>query len=411
MKAVLGRSQNAEHSPEILIGGSKSESNRLLILQALFPSLQIKNLSTSDDTVLLQQALNGSSLIKDIQHAGTAMRFLTAYYASQPGIEVLLTGSERMKERPIKTLVDALRSLGAEISYAGKSGFPPLKISGKQLSGSYVELDAGISSQFISALMLIAPSLIDGLRIKLKGEVTSKPYLEMTIALLKRCGISAEISNNEISIAAANSIAAGTISVESDWSSASYFYSLIALSDKQSLILKYFNSKSRQGDSEVAAIYSRLGVTTSFDKSGQGITLTQVPADIPDGLILDLSDTPDIAQTIAISCFGLGIGCELSGLHTLKIKETDRLIALKTELEKLGAKVEITHNSLSLSPSIELREDVTVETYRDHRMAMAFAPLAQKVNITVNDAEVVSKSFPEFWNRMSKAGLNVQIVR
>ena len=339
------------------------------------------------------------------------MRFLTAYYASQTGVEVLLTGSERMKERPIKILVDALGSLGAEISYAGKEGFPPLKITGKQLSGNYVELDAGISSQFISALMLIAPSLKDGLRIKLKGEVTSKPYLEMTIALLNRCGISAQISNNEISIAAANSIAAGTISVESDWSSASYFYSLIALSDKQSLTLRYFNPESRQGDSEVAAIYSQLGITTSFDKSGQGITLTQVPADIPDGLILDLSDTPDIAQTIAISCFGLGFGCELSGLHTLKIKETDRLLALKTELEKLGGSVQVTANSLSLSPSVEFREDVTVETYQDHRMAMAFAPLAQKVNIAVNDAGVVSKSFPEFWNRMSKAGLNVQIVR
>lgn len=411
MKAVLSKSHTVERSPEILIGGSKSESNRLLILQALFPSLQINNLSNSDDTVLLQQALNSSSLIKDIHHAGTAMRFLTAYYASQTGVEVLLTGSERMKERPIKILVDALGSLGAEISYAGKEGFPPLKITGKQLSGNYVELDAGISSQFISALMLIAPSLKDGLRIKLKGEVTSKPYLEMTIALLNRCGISAQISNNEISIAAANSIAAGTISVESDWSSASYFYSLIALSDKQSLTLRYFNPESRQGDSEVAAIYSQLGITTSFDKSGQGITLTQVPADIPDGLILDLSDTPDIAQTIAISCFGLGIGCELSGLHTLKIKETDRLLALKTELEKLGGSVQVTANSLSLSPSVEFREDVTVETYQDHRMAMAFAPLAQKVNIAVNDAGVVSKSFPEFWNRMSKAGLNVQIVR
>jgi len=379
----------------IQITGSKSESNRALILQAIYPNIELLNLSNSDDSNVLKKALKSDVATIDIHHAGTAMRFLTGYYASREGAEVILTGSSRMQERPIKLLVDALRSLGADITYVNKENFPPLKISGKVLLKKKVKLQANISSQYISALMLIAASLPNGLEIELEGPVTSEPYINMTLELLRYFGIEATFEGQIITIEHKKEIDSKSLEIESDWSSASYYFALAALSDKAELRLKNFRKSSLQGDSQIVTIFKSLGIITSF--SNNEILLEKKTHKKSNFLRLDLQNMPDLAQTIAVTCLGLGIGCELKGLHTLKIKETDRLVALKNELEKFGAKVEITHDCLKLTPTAFFNKNVELETYNDHRMAMAFAPLSLKIPLTIKDSEVVSKSYPEFW--------------
>jgi 3-phosphoshikimate 1-carboxyvinyltransferase len=390
----------------IVLSGSKSESNRLLILNALFSNLSVENLSNSDDTVVLEKALQSESGILDIHHAGTAMRFLTAYMSFFPGKEVILTGSERMQQRPIGVLVDALRSLGADISYLKNEGFPPLKIAGKKITNSTVHLNAGISSQFISALMLIAPSLDNGLNIVLEGEITSRPYLEMTLSLLNNIGVSTSFQNQTITIQPKRELQTTVnLIVESDWSSASYYYSIIALSELQTSIhLKYYQTNSLQGDSALAEIYKDFGVETVFENSGITITKTAIANK---AINFNLNNCPDIAQTITVTAFGLGLKCDLYGLHTLKIKETDRLLALKTEVEKLGGQVEITDNSLHLKTSNKISSKVTIETYNDHRMAMAFAPLALKEPIFINEAMVVTKSYTTFYEDLKSIGFQI----
>ena len=406
MKAFLNRGQFSEKEIRVNIGGSKSESNRLLILHAQFPNISIENLSDSDDTLVLKNGLVIQNGVVDVGHAGTAMRFLTAYFAAKEGAEITLTGSARMQERPIEILVDALKSLGADIQYLKNEGFPPLKIKGKSLQRSEVKISANVSSQYISALMLVAPRLPNGLKIHLDGKTTSLPYIEMTFSLLKQLEISTDFEENTITIPCVESIPDTKIIVESDWSSASYFYSLVALSENIEIILSSFSEESLQGDAALARIYSSLGVETVFDASEKTISISKKFAELPDPLIIDLSNTPDLAQTIAVTCFGLGIGCDLSGLQTLKIKETDRIVALKTELEKLGAKIKIDDNSLFLEKSLQIIQNISIETYQDHRMAMAFAPLALKTNITINNAEVVSKSYPKFWEDLQKLGID-----
>ncbi len=378
----------------IAISGSKSESNRLLILKSLYPNLQLKNLSNSDDTVHLQEALMSDNNIVDIGHAGTAMRFLTAYFAVSEGREVILTGSERMQNRPIKILADALRMLGADIEYVDKEGYPPLRIKGKKLTKNKVSIHGNISSQYISALLLVASSLENGLEIELLGEITSVPYIKMTLALLDQLGISQSWNGNTISVDPLQNVDNKIITVESDWSSASYFYSLVALSDKGKVTLSSYQKDSLQGDNSLIEIYKHFGIDTDFDKNT--ITLTKKDIDLKP-LVLDLRDSPDLAQTVVVTCFGLGIACDISGLHTLKIKETDRLVALKNELEKLGASIKVTDKSLHLIASNKINKNIAIDTYQDHRMAMAFAPLALKVPIIINEAEVVSKSFISFW--------------
>ncbi|WP_438422281.1 3-phosphoshikimate 1-carboxyvinyltransferase [Aquimarina macrocephali] len=403
-----------EHIPNIegntlQITGSKSETNRLLILQALYPNIGIKNVSNSDDSELMQKALHSDEIIVDIHHAGTAMRFLTAYFAVKNGRETVLTGSKRMKERPIKILVEALQQLGCEISYENEHGYPPIRIQGKQPETNSVSLQANVSSQYISALMLIASSLPNGLEILLEGKVTSVPYINMTLSLLNDAGIKGDFKDNKITIKPCKEISPKNIVVESDWSSASYFYSIVALSDNKSVTIGSYKKQSYQGDAELAKIYKNLGVETTFDQNT--ITLKKVSDKqqmLQDGL--DLSNSPDIAQTIVVTCFGLGIGCYLTGLHTLKIKETDRLEALKNEIEKLGGQVHITENSLRLESSTSIKKDVTVATYNDHRMAMAFAPLALKTSLQVQDANVVSKSYPDFWLDLKKLGFKISEV-
>lgn len=380
----------------ITITGSKSESNRLLILKALYPDLEISNLSNSDDTQVTLKALKNNESIVDIHHAGTAMRFLTAFFSVKPNSKVVLTGSSRMQDRPIELLVEALRSLGAEIEYVNKKGFPPLKITGKKIDISKVALPANISSQYISALMLIAPSLKNGLEIDLIGETTSIPYIKMTQTLLDNLGFKTFFNNNKIKISPAEKITLNQWTVESDWSSASYFYSVVAIANKSEITLESYYSESLQGDSDLVQIYKKIGVTTVFNNGS--ITLSKTPNfALPEVLDLDLRNTPDLAQTIAVSCFGLGIDCNLTGLHTLKIKETDRLEALKVELEKLGAIISITNDSLELRFSGVINQNISIDTYNDHRMAMAFAPLGIKVPIVINNSEVVSKSYPGFW--------------
>ncbi|MFT4576407.1 MAG: 3-phosphoshikimate 1-carboxyvinyltransferase [Polaribacter sp.] len=406
MKLHLSTRQT-QLNASIAISGSKSESNRLLILQQLVARLQIENLSDSDDSNHLQHALTTKEEVVDIGHAGTAMRFLTAYFATKEGREVVLTGSERMQNRPIEILVNALQDLGAQISYEDKVGYPPIRIKGTRIVKDKVQINGNVSSQYISALMLVASSLPNGLEIELLGEITSVPYINMTLKLLHELGIDATFIAHKISIKHFSVPVSKKVVVESDWSSASYFYSCIALSDlKSQVVLSAYKKDSLQGDSCLSEIYKHFGVETTFQDNT--ITLTKVRKAREDRLILDLKNAPDIAQTIAVTCFGLAIDCTLTGLHTLKIKETDRLVALENELTKLGGKISITDERLELEKATQIHKDIAIETYKDHRMAMAFAPLALKTSIVILEAKVVTKSFRNFWDTMQQIGFQIR---
>ena len=391
---------------EITISGSKSESNRLLILQKLFPEISIENLSDSDDSVHMQHALSTNDELVDIGHAGTAMRFLTSYFAVNEGRETVLTGSERMQNRPIEILVNALNDLGATISYEDKVGYPPIRVKGTKITKDKVQINGNVSSQYISSLLLIASKLENGLEIELLGDITSIPYINMTLSLLTQLGIENKFNGNFIKVFPKKNIEKQTVVVESDWSSASYFYSIISLAEIGSEIqLSAYKKESLQGDSCLVEIYKHFGVSTTIGQhfvtlKKEGITKKEV-------LEIDLRNAPDIAQTIAVSCFAEGIACNLSGLHTLKIKETDRLEALNDELSKLGASISVTNHSLHLESSSNIHKNVTIKTYNDHRMAMAFAPLALKVPIKIENAEVVTKSYQKFWDDMQQIGIKI----
>ncbi|AXT19046.1 3-phosphoshikimate 1-carboxyvinyltransferase [Flavobacteriaceae bacterium AU392] len=397
LKSILNQSSSIE------ITGSKSESNRLLLLQALYSNLSLDNVSNSDDSQLMQKALLANDGIVDIHHAGTAMRFLTAFFATQVGEEIVLTGSNRMQERPIQILVEALRQLGADINYENEEGYPPLKIKGKVLKKHQASLRANVSSQYISALLLIAPRLKNGIELTLEGNITSVPYINMTLKLLNEVGVETSFEDNVI-IVKPNFVNPEpiTLIVESDWSSASYYFSCIALSAiGTEITLSSYKRNSLQGDSSLVKFYKEFGVETKFNE--HSITLKKITQDLSPKTF-NLINAPDIAQTIAVTCLGLGIECYLTGLHTLKIKETDRLQALKNEIEKFGTQVIITNETLNISNVQNLKTDVIVNTYHDHRMAMAFAPLALCVGFQINDADVVSKSYPDFWNDFKKIG-------
>ena len=402
---------NNSFSNSFEISGSKSESNRLLILNSIYGNLKINNLSNSDDTVILDKYITNLESHIDVHHAGTAMRFLTALLAIKSNKKFVITGSQRMKERPIKILVQALNKLGANISYFDKKGFPPLIIKGQEIFGGEISLSSNISSQYISALMLIAPILKNGLLINLEGKITSKPYLEMTLAILKKIGINCYFKNNIISIEHCSKINNSAISIESDWSSVSYFYSIVALSNAAELNIGTFYKSSIQGDVKLYEIYAKLGVETKFIKSSSRILIKKINDFIkPDHIDLDLTENPDIAQTIAVTCFGLGISCDLFGLHTLKIKETDRLEALRIELSKLGANVKVTNNSFHLAPTFSINNGISIETYNDHRMAMAFAPLALMTPIIINNPDVVTKSYKDFWKDLKSLNFNLSKI-
>lgn len=388
-----------KESQTIQISGSKSISNRLLILESLFKNIQIGNLSNSQDTSLLKKALSENTEVVDIHHAGTAMRFLTSYYSIQDGKTTILTGSKRMKERPIKNLVTALQNLGVEIEYLENEGFPPLKIKGRKITQAQVEVPANISSQFITSLLLIAGKLENGLEIHLVGEVTSRSYIEMTLSILTRFGIKNSFTGNTIKVEPTNhQLSTINYEVESDWSSASYFYSFAALGRK-TIHLKSFYTESTQGDSAIVKIYEDFfGIKTIFTESEHQLTLQPIEDfQFPEKIILDMNNCPDIAQTLCVTAAALKIPFEISGLGTLRVKETDRILALHNELKKLGAETEFTDLTIK-SISFNAPEDhISIKTYQDHRMAMAFAPFCLVQELDIEEEEVVEKSYPMFW--------------
>ncbi len=386
-----------------VIPASKSISNRLLVLQYLYPNLQLKNLSTSQDTVVLQKALqliksSGDNVNINIGHAGTAMRFLTALLATIEHKTFLLDGSDRMRQRPIGILVQALQNLGADISYTCQENYPPLKIKGKKKLLSVVRLKANVSSQYISALLLIGAQLPNGLQIHLDGKQVSKPYIHMTLDLLKKLGISIEQTADTIKILPKKSIEKNKIVIEGDWSSASYFYGAMSVLNKPEIILENFHQNSLQGDRRIADYFEKMGVQTRFLASGK-IHLSKISDfQLPEYLQFDLLETPDLAQTLATTCLALGIKCKLTGLQTLRIKETDRLAALQNEMQKLGATIKISEYSFELTKPNITHTKVSIKTYDDHRMAMSFAILQKKFpDIQIKDKNVVVKSFPNFW--------------
>lgn len=393
---------------EIHLSGSKSLSNRLLMIKAISGlDFFIDNLSDSEDTKLLNGCLsqikNKSHHLLNVNNAGTDMRFLTAYLSITPG-EWLLTGSNRMKQRPIGELVNGLKKLGANISFEENVNYPPIKIKGKKLNGNAIDIDGSISSQFISALLLIAPSLKNGLVLNLKTEPVSLPYVKMTIELLKKFNISVRFKGNKIEIPeSAFKTNQQSFYIESDWSAASYWYSIVALSENADITLSCFKKNSTQADSVLPEIFNQLGVKSDF--SERTVRLTKQTKSI-DEFNYDFYNCPDIATTVAVVCFGLGIKTHLTGLKTLKIKESDRINALKTELEKLGAKTETTNDSIKIIPAYEsVLIDEKISTYNDHRMAMSFAPLCFVIpGITIENPYVVEKSYPAFWKDLENCG-------
>lgn len=393
----------------IILNGSKSISNRLLIIDALCDNqIKFSNLSNADDTIYLKTILQSTSNLLDAGAGGTTYRFLTAFLATQEGREVVLTGSERMQQRPIKILVDALRQLGADITYENNEGFPPLRIKGKKLKGGQLRLPANISSQYITALLLIAPTLEQGLEIHLEGTIVSIPYIEMTLKMMNYFGIktSFSIENKVIKVKNGN-YTPKDFFVEGDWSAASYYYSIAILSEQTHLQLNGLTHQNIQGDAVIAEIAQQFGIETKYEE--QSIVITKnTTAALPKFFKYDFLKCPDLAQTVVAFCAALGIVAELQGLQTLKIKETDRIQALNDELFNLGLAelIEIDENTWELQNCMpQVYNDYAIKTYEDHRMAMAFAPLALKLGeIIIDEPEVVSKSYPNFWVDIEKIG-------
>ena len=410
MKKVRLNGSDIKSLDEIIITGSKSESNRVLILKSIFQNISIINLSSSDDTKILEKNLNSKDFNLNIGHAGTAMRFLTAYLATLENKKFRLSGSKRMNQRPIGILVKALNDLGFNINFIQNEGFPPIEIIGCKNLKNKVKLKPNVSSQYISALMLIAPSLHDGLVIELDGKVTSRPYIDMTLSILNELGIYAKFTDNTIIIKSKkDKIINAKYEVEADWSSASYFFSIVALSKNIELSFLNFRKDSFQGDINVCKYYELFGVKTTF-QNGKLIIKKRTNFNYPEKIIIDLKDNPDLAQTIIVTAFGLNIPTKLTGLSTLKVKETDRIEALRNELTNLGASCIIDDESIEFFKSNKLNKNYIINTYDDHRMALAFAPLSVIFPIEIQDPKVVSKSFPEFWNILEKLNFSIDFV-
>ena len=399
---------NINSNNKIIVSGSKSESNRVLILKYLFnPDIIIDNLSNSDDTKVLLKALENQTDIVYIHHAGTAMRFLTSLFAVSNRKNIILTGSDRMQQRPVGELVDSLRSLGADIIYEKEIGYPPLRFNGFNQTNKLIELRSDISSQFASSIMLVAPYLNDGLQIKLVGNIFSKPYILLTCEIMKKFGFSCIFNKDEIKIKSNKKVSIKNYSVESDWSSASYLYSIVALSGIE-LNLSSFKSNSLQGDSKLSKLYENFGVKTFF-KNDEIILKRSKSHRMKKFIELDLIENPDLAQTIIVTSLGLSIHTKLTGLNTLKIKETDRLVALKNEISKFNTDVIIDDQSIEINnfPKV-LPENIEIDTYHDHRMALAFSPLSVLVKLVINDYGVISKSFPEYWTILQKLNFDLE---
>ena len=394
---------------------SKSISNRALIIHALAGGGgRLQNLSVCDDTEVMVDALQRMPEVIDIKAAGTAMRFMTAYLAATPSGTHVITGTERMQQRPIGILVEALRQLGADIDYLGKEGYPPLRIHGKKLQGGSIEIPGNVSSQFISALLMMGPVMREGLTLKMTDQLISKPYIELTLWMMREFGADVEWAGADTVKVTNRPYQSRDYFIESDWSAASYWFEMVALTKNREAEIKLtgLSDGSMQGDSMVRFIFSLLGVKTLFASREQGIPTTVTLR--PTGLRVpridyDFINAPDLAQTVVCTCVGLGIPFHFKGLHSLKIKETDRIEALKTELRKLGYVIRDVNDS-ELIWDGERCEPTSgrISTYDDHRMAMAFAPLSLCMpHISIDHPEVVSKSYPMFWDHLKAIGVDV----
>lgn len=388
---------------------SKSESNRCLIIHALCKGKkpEIRNLSDSEDTRIFLKALSRRSAEINVGNCGTAMRFLTAYFSIGKK-EITLTGSERMKQRPIGGLVDALNDLGAQIFYLENEGYPPLHIIGREYYGKETKISGDVSSQFVTALLLIAPLLPQGLVLHLEGNISSKPYILMTLGLMHHFGVEAIWESNTITVLP-QQYKPYNYTVDADWSAASYWYEIAALADDVDLLLQGLQLRSFQGDEAIAAIMRDLGVSTTFTQSGVKLSKGKIKVE---KIHRDCSHFPDLVQTIAVTCATLGVNAELTGLNSLRLKETDRLQALKNELQKLDHEVIIEKDKLKIKSKVtEINKEIKIETYDDHRMVMAFAPLALKYeNLLIENPEAVSKSYPNFWEDMKSVGFEIEEV-
>ncbi|MBR6287667.1 MAG: 3-phosphoshikimate 1-carboxyvinyltransferase [Bacteroidaceae bacterium] len=407
MSRIRIKAPKAIHSTATL-PASKSISNRALIINALSKSgSEITNISTCDDTFVMVRALkNPAADTIDIMAAGTAMRFLTAYLSAGNG-EHTITGTERMRNRPIGVLVNALRSLGASISYAGKNGFPPLRIVGTALQGGEISIPGNVSSQYISALLMIAPLMKYGLKLSLTGEIVSRPYIDMTISIMKTFGARVGWATDSIIIVEPKPYKATPYTVENDWSAASYWYEIAALIDDAEIELPSLFADSLQGDCKIADIFSNLGVSTSFS---DGKVIIRKTGNCVREFDYDFVFQPDLAQTVVVACCMLGVKFRFTGLQSLKIKETDRIEALKCELRKLGFVISdyddsrLEWNGERCEPTGE-----AIDTYEDHRMAMAFAPCSITLgHIDINNPQVVSKSYPEYWDSLKAVGFVIE---
>ena len=407
-ESIIKLSSSGEISgPTIRPSSSKSESNRSLIINALSGNLgTIHNLSDARDTQTMKKLLSSDKSTLDVLDAGTTMRFLTAYLAVTVKDGVILTGSERMQERPIKILVEALNSLGASIEYERNEGYPPLIIKPfKGQSTNKLKIPSNISSQYISALLMVAPTLTEGLTINLVGEVFSRPYIKMTLALMEKFGINHRWEGNEIRIRP-QPYNAGEYTIESDWSGASYWYGFTSLAKKAEITIDGVRQTSYQGDRVVANIMDELGVKSDFGND-KVIISKKAPKN---ELSMDFKQCPDLSLTVLVAAAANKVPMRITGLESLKIKETDRVAALQNELGKVGTRlIEHSENSWELDPSsFELEPDTVFETYDDHRMAMAFAPLSMIAPIRIKDPAVVNKSYPGFWDDINKIGVSVQ---
>jgi 3-phosphoshikimate 1-carboxyvinyltransferase len=417
----------AQLDARITLPSSKSISNRALLIHALSGGPhRPTNLSDCDDTRVVVRALEEGGDTIDILAAGTAMRFMTAYLSVTPGTRII-TGTARMQQRPIRVLVDALRSLGADIEYAGQEGFPPLRITGRTLTCDHISLPGNVSSQYISALLMIAPTLPLGLTLHLTGEIVSRPYIEMTLSLMRYFGADCRwVGETDLRVEPRTYISR-PFQVESDWSAASYWYEMVALSGSATVSLPLLYADSLQGDSHVAEMFRPLGVTTTFGEDGNTakadadaaqkeadacplVTLAKTGKPV-EHLDWDFTSQPDLAQTLVVTCCLLGVTFRFTGLQSLKIKETDRIVALITELRKLGYVVKDEADSILYwtGERCEPQPQPAIDTYEDHRMAMAFAPACQALGtIRINHPEVVTKSYPGYWDDLTRAGFQIE---
>lgn len=418
MQYIITPPQRLDYT--VALPASKSISNRALIINAIAGNTEMpRNLSDCDDTSVMVRALTDGCREVDVRAAGTSMRFLTAYYAVQPGEEHLLTGTERMLHRPIGILVDALRQLGADITYAGEEGFPPLLVRGRRLSGGSIEVPGTTSSQFISALLLIGPQLQNGLTLHLTDGIISRPYIDLTLCMMREMGADAEWADFETIIVHPQPYRRRTYHIESDWSAASYWYEIMALSggDDDELRLEGLTDGSRQGDSCVRYLFSLLGVKSSFACTEPGVPTTVTirrSGHCVSRLDYDFSGSPDLAQTLVVCCALKNIPFHFTGLSTLKVKETDRIEALKTEMRRMGYVLHDVGGCELLwdGERCEPQPDHGTDTYDDHRMALAFAPAAIVCGRQlINSPGVVSKSYPHYWEHLQQCGFSINSVQ